>query len=266
MITIKEFPNKEFTDLKSAFAELVANKATLIAQKKMTVKHADPIFAQVEKSVNKSVEVGDGLKVKSVINTTNIMDSHSDVHLPGLWKKSVSENKNLYLLQEHQMTFSHIISDEVKASIMQTTFKDLGINLEGSTEALVFESILKSDRNPFMFSQYSKGFVKNHSVGMQYMKIDLAVNDSEWEKEFKLFNDTLPKIANKTEAEEQGYFFVVTEAKVMEGSAVPIGSNWATPTISVEAVGDTPTKTTEPPQGTQDENKGLVFIKLKENV
>ncbi len=40
--------------------------------------------------------------------------------------------------------------------------------------------------------------------------------------------------ANKEEAENQGYFWAVKEAKVLEGSAVPIGSNTATPTLEVK--------------------------------
>ena len=40
---------------------------------------------------------------------------------------------------------------------------------------------------------------------------------------------------NKAELERIKYFFAVTEAKAIEGSAVPMGSNFVTPTQSVKA-------------------------------
>jgi hypothetical protein len=72
--------------------------------------------------------------------------------------------------------------------------------------------------------------VKNHSVGMQYVKLFLAVNDERYEEEFKVWEKYINLAVNKEVAIEYGYFWAVTEAKVIEGSAVPIGSNTYTPT------------------------------------
>ena len=87
-----------------------------------------------------------------------------------------------------------------------------------------------------MFKQYANGWVKNHSVGMRYVKIDLAINsESELDKDEKaLWDKYYPIVANKEVADERGYFWIVSEAKVIEGSAVVMGSNSATPTLSVE--------------------------------
>jgi hypothetical protein len=39
-----------------------------------------------------------------------------------------------------------------------------------------------------MFNQYAKGYVKEHSVGMRYVKLELAVNsDSKYEQKKRLF-------------------------------------------------------------------------------
>lgn len=267
MITIKELPNKTFATQEEMFAELKANKQALIASKKMQTKFSDAIsFAPLNESTVKAINVDetDKLNIKVVINTTNLFDSHSDVHIDGIWNKSVKERKNLMLLQEHQMSFTGIISDEVKAGVEKTTFKRLGVDLDGSTEALIFDTEIEKNRNAFMFAQYGKGFVKNHSVGMRYVSMELALNSEvEHDAEEKaVWDKYINKIANKSEAEEKGYFWAVTEAKIIEGSAVPIGSNWATPTISTEAVKNTSKQ--EPSNDTQQEKKGLVFIKLKE--
>ena len=84
-----------------------------------------------------------------------------------------------------------------------------------------------------MFKQYANNYVDNHSVGMRYVKIFLAVNDPEYLDEFEVWSRYINSIVNAELANEKGYFYAVTEAKVIEGSAVPIGSNHVTPTRSV---------------------------------
>lgn len=243
---------------KELFDFLVANKKALMAEKKFRMKEADGIsFSAFEvnesgilvKSVAKEVEAdATKMDVTSVINTTNIMDSHKDVHIPGIWKKSISENKMLYLLQEHQMTFRGIITDEVKAYTRKMLWRELGLDVYGETEALIFESKLNKSRNEFMFDQYRLKRVKNHSAGMQYVQLFMAINDESYKEEFAVWNKYIDQVINRDEAEDAGYFWPVTEAKIIEGSAVPIGSNRITPTQSVKA--DTPN---EPDESTQEE-------------
>jgi hypothetical protein len=58
-----------------------------------------------------------------------------------------------------------------------------------------------------MFNQYAKGYVKEHSVGMRYVKLELAVNsDSKYDAEEKaIWDKYIDEIVNKV-AEEQSYF------------------------------------------------------------
>jgi hypothetical protein len=257
MIVVKEFPNKEFATKEELFKALKENKSTLIAQKKMITKEADAMLHYVSVDNGKgeavkaeSINLSDVNKInaKLVINTTGILDSHGDVHIKGIWNKSAKEQKNILLLQEHKMTFDHIITDNVNVSVNTMKWADLGYNYKGDTDALTFNAEISKERNPFMFEQYSKGYVKEHSVGMRYVKLELAINsDSKYDEEEKaVWDKYYSEIVNKEVADEQGYFWVVTEAKIIEGSAVVKGSNFATPTISVEAVKDTPTDKEEP--------------------
>jgi hypothetical protein len=270
MIVVKEFPNKKFETKEELFKALKENKAELIATKKMQTKVADAFFNVVsndvilgsanKSEVNKEENVNQ-IKVEMVINTTNLMDSHSDVHLKGIWNKSAKEQKNVYLLQEHKMTFDHIISDNVDLSVKEYKWEDLGYNFKGTTEALTFNATIDKNRNPFMFEQYSKGYVKEHSVGMRYVKLELALNsDAKYDIEEKeVWDKYIDQVANKEQAEEQGYFWAVSEAKIVEGSAVVKGSNFATPTISVEAVKNTPTEIkNEPTQVTQKRKLSVI--------
>lgn len=261
MIVVKEFPDRQFNNKQELFTALRENKHDIIATKKMIVKEADAIIylpsvssdkGQTLKAEETNLTDIDKIQAKLVINTTLLMDSHSDVHLNGIWKKSVKETKNPYLLQEHKMTFDHIISDNVKASVSLMPWTDLGFNYPGSTEALVFDATISKDRNEFMFNQYAKGYVKEHSVGMRYVKIELGINsDNRYdEEEKKVWDKYIDLVVNKDLAEERGYAWFVHEAKIIEGSAVVKGSNFATPTISVEAAGSTSTKK-EPSSDTQ---------------
>lgn len=242
MIKIPNFDTrKELLDF------IVSNKETLKTQKKSAIKYADGfgVATTIQASkpnVNKSNEGASTqdstyIQVKAVINTTGILDSHGDVHVKGIWNKSVKENKRIMHVQEHKSyEFDKIISsgEDLKASVKNYSWKELGYDVEGSTQALVFDSTVKQDRNPYMYNQYKNGYVDNHSVGMRYVKMELAVNDEDYEAEKVLWDKHINGIANKEDAEKNGYFWLVFEAKVIEGSAVPAGSNPITPTISTK--------------------------------
>lgn len=268
-----------FQTKEELFKFLRENKQALISEKKFDLKRADSVSSVLgtygrkkDGTELKSVaEIDmpelDSLKVMVVINTTNILDSHGDVHIPGLWKKSLQETKLIYHLQEHEMKFDKIISDEVKAYTKSMTWADLGESFLGNTEALIFETVVKEERNEFMFAQYLKGYVKNHSVGMRYVKIELAINsESKWDAEEKaVWDKYIDQIVNKEDAMNQGYFWAVTEAKVIEGSAVVRGSNYVTPTISVSQVEpseDTQSKI-EPPKALETKTVDELLTNIK---
>lgn len=241
MITIPTFETKQ-----ELYKFLVENKEALIAQKCSTIKEADGFGASPvlldelgENGFANKSETGDApssIKSRLVINTTNIMDSHKDVHIPGLWTKSIRENKRILHVQEHKSyEFNKIIAsgDDLKVSTKTYTWRELGYDADGETEALIFDSTIKRDRNPYMFDQYMKGYVTNHSVGMQYVKLGMAINSDDYPAEKALWDKYFPEIVNFKDAEKQGYFWAVTEAKVHEGSSVPLGSNPITPTLSI---------------------------------
>ncbi len=259
-----DIPN--FETKKERIDFIVENKSKIIASKKSQMKKADAVSFLVPAEKNttaKALQVEDGIiKVRAIINTTNWIDSHEDLHVPGLWKKSLQENKNIMHLQEHKMQFDKIIADgeDLEAFTKNYTFKQLGIDIDGTTQALVFDSVVKQERAPFMYEQYLKQRVKNHSVGMQYVKLLLAVNDKDYPEYKEIWDTYYPQVANKERADELGMFWVVKEAKVIEGSAVPIGSNTVTPTLEPEK--STHTNNNEPGKTTQSDSKSIDFLKL----
>ena len=218
--------------------------------------------------VDITVEDPSILRAKLVINTTNLIDSHMDCHISGIWKKSLQETKQLYLLQEHEMEFDKIIADsvvdELKASTETLSFKSIGFDYPGNTEALIFDVQIKKDVNEFMFDLYRKGRVTQHSVGMRYIKIFLCVDSNEamYSSEKANWDKYYPMVANKELADQKGFFWAVTEAKVIEGSAVVKGSNECTPVMeieiekqNIEAVNDT--SENEPSKDTQKRRRTI---------
>lgn len=257
MITIPHF-----TDKSELFDWLIENKSALIAQKKSAIKYADAISYlaplvndkdEACKSADEIPATATKIKVRSIINTTKLMDSHSDVHIDQLWNKSIKETKDNYLVNQHNFTFEGIISDEVKVFCKQMTWKELGFDFEGNTQALIYDSVISKEDCPLMFEKYRQGKVKQHSVGMRYVKIEMCINDERYDKEKAAWDKYITVVANKEDAELQGYFWAVTEAKNIEGSAVVKGSNFATPTQSVAAAKSTALDTIEPDNSTQTE-------------
>lgn len=277
MIKVLEFPNKEFQNKQDLFRALIDNKKELISIKKSATKNADAVsFAYLDTSVkidtnkedvNSQIQSPESLNVKVVINTTNFLDSHGDVHVSGIWNKSIKDNVTFLHLQEHEREFDKVITDSAKGYVQSITWKKLGLPYEGKTDALIFESTIDKKRNEFMLNQYANGWVKNHSVGMRYVQLDMAVNsEADFDKEEKaLWDEYYPIIANKEVADERGYFWVVKEAKIIEGSAVVMGSNSATPTLENKNEPLENTQENEPTEVTQEQKQLLQNLLKKFN-
>lgn len=265
------------------FSYLKANKKLLIDKKKSAMKKADAIsiatISTNDSKTNKSIDLLDSnveieqINVEVVINTTNILDSHSDVHIPGIWNKTLKEKKpnSVYLLQEHEMTFDHVISDDVVASTKTFNFSEIGFpEYKGTTEALVFNATIDDSRNEFMFEQYCNGYVKQHSVGMMYVTLFLCINSDKpaFKEEKDNWDKYIKYVANAQDAIDNGYFWAVTEAKLIEGSAVVMGSNQVTPTISIsvpqnQIEAELVTSTTNEPIKTTQINYNYLLNNLK---
>jgi hypothetical protein len=244
------------------FEWLVKNKSSIIQQKKSVVKHADGVpyhgMRSGGQTKGKPVE-GDPIRAELAINTTNLFDSHMDVHMPGLWNQSMKQGGYTILNQEHKHSFQDIIAEgeAVKVSVKDATWKELGFDFKGKTQVLTYDATISPDDNAFMYKRYLQNKVRNHSVEMFYVKMAMAINDHDYKEEFAEWEKVLPLIANKEDAEANGYFFSIYEAKHVGGAAVPQGSNWATPTMNIEQA-----KATQQPEQAKATQQGnnLLFL------
>lgn len=215
---------------------LVENKAELIALKKAEIKTVKGGLSTVRDcSVLKSIGVfknGDNEIERTVVGNTYLwMDSHDDVHAKSCFSKSIKERKNIFHLHDHEFKLVSKVGEPINVYEKDIAWKELNVNKSGNTQALFMDSSIKRDYNSQIFNAYKNGQINQHSVGMQYVKIDLAVNDEQYEDEYKIWLDNIDSIGNKDHAEEKGYFWLVREAKLIEVSAVLMGSNELTPTL-----------------------------------
>ena len=107
---------------------------------------------------------------------------------------------------------------------------------------------------------YEKGLIKQHSIGLRYVKLDLAINDKDEKEAFKVWEKYIGQIINRERAEEKGYFFPVIEQKLIEISAVVFGSNPYTPTLDNKSLeNDEPSETLE----VKEPNKTNIYNLLR---
>lgn len=245
---IKQFPKKKF-ETKMDQTRFIKKHFEEMKQIKM-LEYKTNFYALIDNVIKKEFEPviddisSDIIQVKTVINSTNIIDSHLDLHMSEIWNKTVSDNPYSYHLKKHEDEFESVISNKAKSYNEKSNFNNIGLDIDFKTTININEFILKKSKIPFMFDAYVNGDVKQHSVGMIYVNIDVAYYDEDSTKQMDFFEKMKSKAVNPDIANEHGYFWVVYEAKKREGSAVVFGSNSVTPTLWV--------KNYEPPKkGTQ---------------
>jgi len=265
--TVKQFPDKSFTDKMDLVRFMQKNRDELFAVKKAEYKtKSEPILKSglFTNEFTPLIEdiTGDFIQVKTIINTSNVIDSHLDLHLQGIWNKTVSDNPFSHHLKSHKSDFEFVISDKAKSYNERMNFKDLGLNVDMEMDANINEFVMERKRLPLMFDAYKNGEVKQHSVGMMYVKYDIAFWDEESQKEMDFFNLMKSKAINPEVADEYGFLWIISEAKKREGSAVVFGSNSITPTLSVKNYEPAPaTQKIEPLKDTRKEvRKSITFI------
>ena len=231
--------------------ELVKNQKTILDAKKsniVTHKFCDHTIVgarDVDGATKEVSDVGVGDTILAVINTTNFLDSHMDVHAKSIWNKSAKEqNGKVYYVIDHELKIGKVIAkpDDVEIEVREMDWKELGRDYKGTTNALIFHVRLKDYANKDFIEAIKAGFPLQNSIRMRYIDVKLAVNKPQYEENYKVWKDHINEVANIELAEEKGYFYYVAEAQIyMEGSAVLFGSNDATPILEnkSEPSGDT---------------------------
>ena len=247
----------DFDDLdKSDIKELVKEKGSKAVCKervkasKAVPKTCDSVSFTVHKSSDNAAQKSEGLvldksalDVDVIANMAMFMDSAKDVLTANSWSKSVNERGEgdvIPFLRDHTHSTMGLIGKTRKFSTTTVDLQPLGY--EGTGQGLLHQATVIREYNKEIHCKYLNGSIKQHSIGLMYEQIFLALDDDDefYTQEKQLFDEVVNSIINKELAIENGYFWYVTGIKLIENSAVLFGANSLTPTLSVQ-----PTNVTE---------------------
>jgi hypothetical protein len=137
-------------------------------------------------------------------------------------------------IADHNHTSTAHVGDVKAIYTKKLRCKDLGYNSEAETTALVMETTIREDYNSDVYTFYKAGKINQHSIGLSYVTIELALNSQveEDKAEYEVWQKYYPSIINKDLVDKKGYFWAVSEADIRENSCVLFGANALTPTLS----------------------------------
>lgn len=266
----------DISDKADRFSYLRENKNRIIKEKKSSIIEGANCGSMLIPSTGKSefsskqndpvTEDVDRLKVKTVANTHNWLDFDMDVLLKDCAKKSINERKGLIPhIHDHIRRSDAKVGEVDDITLDDLTFKQLGLEAFGSgiTQCIVFVTEIIKSYNEKIFNQYKEGRVNQHSIGLQYVQLALGINDPEDKDHFDTWEKHFDKIINKQRAIDLGFFWGVSEIKLIENSTVLFGANEITPTLDNDlGKSNEPAKAThedEPPEGTQQVDTPFKF-------
>ena len=131
---IKQFPDKKFVS-KMDQTRFIKENFDTMKQIKMA-EYKTGSFAIIDNIEKKEFEpmiepiTSDVILVKSVINSTNIIDSHRDLHLQDIWNKTTKDNPYSYHLKQHESIFESVISNKAKSYNEKSNFNEIGLKSE----------------------------------------------------------------------------------------------------------------------------------------
>lgn len=269
------------------FSFLRTNKSKLIAQKKAMPTTSDnlefgyskslPAVAFKTKHVSRKAASADGaddpeteeIAVDIIANMSGWCDSQRDVMIKDSWTKSINDvgasgQKLIYHLKNHGGTLDDIIGRDPSLYT-----KDLDLSMFNFTsdikkaQALMMSSTVCEDYDCKVYNLYEDQQIKQHSIGLQYVRILLCLDSKNEEdaEEKKNWDKYYPQVINKDAVDEFGYFWAVTECKIFEVSAVLFGANILTPVYSISQPSDDTEE--QPPKGTATPESKQEFDLIK---
>lgn len=241
--------NTSYSSKAELFKALRENKDEIIGLKKANIMKscekgisltAKPLDYSKISTQTKDIIIDDNYHYIAV-NSTRILDTHTDLHLDNIWNKSVKDlqGKN-YLVDSHvlSMVTTIVKREYIKMFTAIVPFSMIGKSYTGDTEVLVYQ--FQKDK---VINQVAKDWLESGdsieaSVKMRYTDIVLAMNSEAEEDKEELKNYELyyPIIANKEDFENEiNYFWGIKQAmNVHESSLVLFGSNHVTGQVSMK--------------------------------
>lgn len=185
---------------------------------------------RISGEIPKPTAQDDTVRVKVVMSTSNWLNDQNVVLLPNAAKKTIDERSGAVKhIKDHDWSSLSDIGDVVSIYTQNIPLRELGVEADGEVEALIGLSDVRRYYDEKAFFSYWFNKEQQHSVGIELVDFAFAVNDDEFDVEFKNWQKYYPMVINKDYADETGYFLAVREFKLIEFSSVFGGSNPLTP-------------------------------------
>jgi len=168
-------------------------------------------------------ELQDGeIGLRIAASPTMFVNKSGDVDIRGCYDKTINERgQKIKFLHDHLASIEAQIGTTLRLAIEEISTRELGIesNIE-TTQTLVHYAVARRSYNEKIYEMYKNDDVKQHSIGLRYVRIDLASREKEYAKEYDNWQKYYNLLLNPERADEFGYFWVVKEIAVRENSAV----------------------------------------------
>jgi len=272
-------PDKEFSTKEELFKSLKENLNVIEDQKKakiyesykkgqsMTMKTIDVSKLDIEQQ--KALKLDDAYYYVA-FNSTRILDSHEDVHIDGLWKKTIQEKqfKN-YVVTDHELEVLNTVvrKEYVEIFTAKVPFSILNKSYSGNTEVLIYKFPKDKVQIPIVKEWLDSGDALEGSVRMRYINFVFCAdsNNPEDEEFKKNYDKYIDYIANKEDFEYIPYFFAIIEASnERESSFVIAGSNHVTGQIQNNKQAEKSLEPNEPTEVTQKAEQEAQKEQLKQ--
>ena len=173
--------------------------------------------------------------VEGVAIIANYIDKHGSIFTTDCLSESLAET--VIHNADHVRDFAHLISNSVEVELREIPFSELGEDREGSATAFCFKSEFSKEDNSAMFKEYKRNRVKYHSIEFDWSRrsdeILCVASTYNAPDEYKAnWDKYYDKVLNKEVADARGWFYVYEKAPIIAVSAVVLGSNKVTPTLS----------------------------------
>jgi hypothetical protein len=126
-----------------------------------------------------------------IANTYNYKDSHDDVHLNNVFKKTIEETEKIFFFHDHEFKLTSQVGVITKSYEQEVTWREVGLDIDGKTMALLHDVRIEKAKNTAIFDMYKNGEIDQHSVGMQYVKIRWAADDVDDKEAYALYTSIL---------------------------------------------------------------------------
>lgn len=183
--------------------------------------------------------------ITGLFNSFFYIDKDKDMLLPGCAKKSIKDRganskavAKIKHLKDHDFT-----QNVAKILVLDERTVDFGgKEVQGIYhESYYPDTTLGND----MLINIQEGIYDNRSIGFRYKKIEIAIEDPETfysddvdgaiKRQAKRNWDRYFPMALNPEEAEGGYFYIIKEIELYEGSDVSFGANSLTPMLGVKS-------------------------------